>query len=131
MIGYNHKRLLKVAESRGYRNEVSVVLEVQRMFALKDYRTATNKVREGIFTFDESFVLASFFEMTPKEYAGVFLDGLFRNMGGHFVCYVDDPDRFIREKKERRRRKREEAEAQRKEREAIAREINDLSESEG
>lgn len=59
---------------------------------------ANKIIRTGRLTFNQCLVLGSLFEMTPKEFCDVFLNGYFREIGesGVYRAYVEDPQALLR-----------------------------------
>ena len=91
MVGYDYERLAKVAASRGYETESEIIHVLSKLFGIS-YRAAWSRFYDEVWVrFDESFAVASYFKMTPKEYADVFLADLFQEDDeGRFVCHVDN-----------------------------------------
>lgn len=49
-----------------------------------------NKLGSGHLSREEMIVIAAYFEMTPKEFCDVFLNGLFNEDSlGHFIAHID------------------------------------------
>lgn len=111
---YSSKKLIEVTKHRGYYNVHSVAVALSQDTGLS-VSTLENKISSGHFSREEMIVIASYFEMTPKEFCDVFLNGLFNeNHLGHFIAHVDSayavlhPQRTGGQKKETKRNSREE-----------------------
>lgn len=130
-IGYDYDKLMQVVKHRGYLTPRSVAQVIKRVFGIS--LQAAEKKLDGTtrWSFEESFVIASYFEMTTKEYCDTFLNGLFKvDREGHFVCKVSDPGRVLRQRTEKNRLRKAKKEAERKEqekyREELARKVEEL-----
>lgn len=75
--------------------------------------TIQNKIYSGHFSREEMLVIASYFEMTPKEFCDVFLNGLFyENELGHYTAHIESAYEVLHPPKgksysEKKREKRE------------------------
>lgn len=88
---FNKKRLLKMAEHRGYLTERAVADRVSEILDIKP-ETVKQRLDKGKFSLEERIVIADYFEMTPVEFLDVFLSGVFvEDSTGHYVCWVDNP----------------------------------------
>lgn len=87
--------LMSVANSRGYLTERATAFGISTALGIKQ-NVAKQKLRSGRFTLEESMVIGSYFEMTPKEFCDVFLNGLFEeNSVGVFICTVENPKELL------------------------------------
>lgn len=112
MPGYEPDTLMKVAKSRGYYSKRSVVESLHKVLGIGK-STIYRKVKGDVpFNLSECCVIASTYEMTPREFCEVFLSGLFiEDSTGRYTAYVGDPGRFLHERNEEileRRQKRKE-----------------------
>lgn len=86
---YSHEKLIEVTKHRGYYNTKSVAIAISQNTGLS-VATVTNKIYSGHFSREEMIVIAAYFEMTPKEFCDVFLNGLFNeNSLGHYIAHID------------------------------------------
>lgn len=88
---YSSAKLMEVAKHRGYHNARTVAYSISQDTGLSMH-SLENKISTGHFSREEMIVIASYFEMTPKEFCDVFLYGLFaENDLGHYIAHVDSP----------------------------------------
>lgn len=98
---YSHEKLIEVTKHRGYYNIKSVAIAISQNTGLS-VTTITNKIHSGHFSREEMIVIASYFEMTPKEFCDVFLNGLFNeNSLGHYIAHIDSAYAVLHPPKEK------------------------------
>lgn len=103
--GYNCDNMRKMAVARGYVTDRAIMQAIQRELGIRPI-TAEKKFYEGNYSFEDSFVIASFFEMTPKEYCDCFLWKVFvEDREGHFIVKINDPGRILYRRREWRKEK--------------------------
>lgn len=116
---YTSEKLIEVTKHRGYYNARSVAYGLSKYMGVTA-KTVEQKIYSGHFSREEMIVIASYFEMTPKEFCDVFLNGVFNEDElGHFIAHVDSPVELLhppkeapKEKKSNRGRKSREANLQ-------------------
>lgn len=90
MSFYSSKVLKQIALNRGYYTDEALAQCLAEHMGKRPH-VIMRKINQG-FTQNEGAVVASFLEMSPKEYCDTFLHGLFKaTREGHYVCYVEDP----------------------------------------
>lgn len=98
---YSHEKLIEVTKHRGYYNVKSVALAISQNTGLS-VGTITSKIYSGHFSREEMLVIASYFEMTPKEFCDVFLNGLFsENSLGHYYAHIESAYALLHPPKEK------------------------------
>ena len=86
---YSSDKLIEVTKHRGYYNTHAVAVGLSQNMELS-VGTLKGKISSGHFSREEMIVIASFFEMTPKEFCDVFLNGLFNEDDlGHYIAHID------------------------------------------
>lgn len=116
---YTSEKLIEVTKHRGYYNARSVAQGLSQIMGVTA-KTMEAKISSGHFSREEMIVIASYFEMTPKEFCDVFLNGVFNEDElGHFIAHVDSPFELLhppkaepKERKDNRGRKSREANLQ-------------------
>lgn len=128
MTGFDPKVFRKIARDRGYISDAILEQTVSKLIGVKTIAMVRDRLhgRQSI-SFAESFVLASFFRMTPKEYADTFISGIFvEDREGHFVAHIADPAEVLNEKSRWQQGVRERKRRREEEREALAREAEEF-----
>lgn len=98
---YSSEKLIEVTKHRGYYNAKSVAIAISQNTGLS-VATITNKIYSGHFSREEMIVIAAYFEMTPKEFCDVFLNGLFNeNSLGHYIAHIDSAYAVLHPPKEK------------------------------
>lgn len=88
---YSADTLRIIARDRGYMTDRAIADGLAPIFRISRNRLML-KIRYGIFTKEECEVIGSFFQMTPKEYFGCFMNGLFiEDWHGKFHCHIEEP----------------------------------------
>lgn len=96
---YSSEKLIQVTRHRGYYN-IRAVAQALSQNTDKSLATWRTKIGSGNFSREEMIFIASYFEMTPKEFCDVFLHGLFNeNELGHFVAHVESPQELFEKRK--------------------------------
>lgn len=109
---YSSDKLIEMAKHRGYFSLHAIAVGISQDTGLS-VSTLQNKISSGHFSREEMIVIASYFEMTPKEFCDVFLHGLFNeNDLGHFIAHIDSAYAVLHQqdvgKKRNKRNSREE-----------------------
>ncbi len=112
---YSHEKLIEVTKHRGYYNTKSVAIAISQNIGLS-VSTVTNKIHTGHFSREEMIVIAAYFEMTPKEFCDVFLNGLFNEDSlGHYIAHIDSAYAVLHNEKARPASQKKTKEAERDE----------------
>ena len=86
---YSTDKLIEMAKHRGYYNLHAIAVGISQDTGLA-VSTLQTKINSGHFSREEMIVIAAYFEMTPKEFCDVFLNGLFNeNDLGHYIAHID------------------------------------------
>ena len=98
---YSSDKLIEVTKHRGYYTFGAVAKGLSQVMELKP-STLESKISSGHFSREEMIVIAAYFEMTPKEFCDVFLNGLFEeNDLGHFEAHIDSAYAVLHPPKEK------------------------------
>lgn len=90
---YSRKIFMQVVKHRGYMTERAVIDALVPVLEMTKKRVSF-RVRTGRWSVEQMFVIAAYFEMTPKEFYDSFMHGLFiADREGHYVCKVDAENR--------------------------------------
>jgi len=119
---FNDDVLIEVGRDRGYANLDALAKGLSKVLDAP-WKSVRNNIKSGRITVEDSFLIADWFAMTPKEYCDVFLNGLFViDENGHYVARVDDPA-YIRKPNRDKPTKEELDERKEAKREAVLLEI--------
>lgn len=92
---YTSEKLLEVTKHRGYNTIRAVANGLSKYFGIYP-KSIEKKIITGHFSREEMIVIAAYFEMTPKEFCDVFLNGVFNeNDLGHYTAHVESPYEFL------------------------------------
>lgn len=92
---------LEICADRGYISRYSVTDLMHKKLNLSQSRANTLLIN-GNWRWEQMLVIGAELEMTPKEFAGTFLRGFFKeNRTGHYVCHLDDVDSYIPQRNEK------------------------------
>ena len=84
--------LLLVARDRGYLTEAAVVSAIEGELGLSRAR-AMRVLETGKLTWGQVLCLGALFEMTPKEFCDVFMNGYFQESFGQLIASYDNIDK--------------------------------------
>ena len=88
---WDKQKFLQVCGDRGYTHERTVVYAVAEELGLAR-ATVQQMLSSGRMRWEQILVIGAMFEMTPKEFADVFLSGFFvETEQGHYRCAIKNP----------------------------------------
>lgn len=103
-------KLKKVAEDRGYFTEAATIVVLSETLDLTAV-SARMLLNNGKFTWSQCLAIGAVFEMTPKEFCDVFLNGYFNEVtDGVYKAHIDDIPAFVANAKLKRAGRKEEDE---------------------
>lgn len=90
MSFFSKKKLLQIANDRGYYTERAVVVGLAQVLG-RSTRYISYKLKDGEFPMAECEVIGAYFRMTMVEYYDTFMNGLFvETDSGKYVAHIDD-----------------------------------------
>lgn len=93
---WDKNKFLLVANDRGYPTEESIVYAIGEELGLAR-SVVKNILSTGRLRWEQMLVVASFLEMSPKEFCDIFLSGFFiEDNLGHYKCHVENKEVLLR-----------------------------------
>lgn len=95
ILQWDVDKLKQIAKDRGYYTDVALSAIISERLGVSII--ATNKLlNSGRLTWGQCIAIADLFEMTPKEFCDVFLDGVFKEVSdGVYKAHVDDVEALL------------------------------------
>lgn len=95
IITWDIDTLMMIARDRGYFTELAVTATVAEVLNIS-VSGAEKLLKSGKLSWGQCMVIGGVFEMTPKEFCDVFLNGYFKEVAdGVFRARVDDIEAFL------------------------------------
>lgn len=102
VIEWDNEKLRQIAKDRGYYTDMAVSAAVADALNMTIY-AATRLINNGKFSWSQCIIVGALFEMTPKEFCDVFLNGYFREVAdGNYRAYVENADELLDERYQRK-----------------------------